>query len=120
MTVDPVQTNPELYRVVLENSRVRVVEYRDQPGAATEEHSHPDTVMVTLSGFRRRLRSGGHEVEIELEPGQARWLDAQTHAGANIGDTSTHALFIELKESDPDAADRPRGHDPLPGPRPIT
>lgn len=119
MTVDPVQTDPELYRVVLENSRVRVVEYQDQPGASTKEHSHPDTVMVPLSGFRRRIRSGDREVVVDLEAGQVRWLDAQTHAGTNIGNTPSHALFIELKESDPDAADRPPGGDTLPGPRPV-
>jgi hypothetical protein len=27
-----------------------------------------------------------------------RWLDAQVHHGENIGDTPTHALFVELKE----------------------
>jgi hypothetical protein len=37
-------------------------------------------------------------VEVVLEAGQARWLDAQEHAGENIGDSETHALFIELKE----------------------
>ena len=30
-----------------------------------------------------------------------RWLDAQEHAGENIGDTDTHSIFIELKEPRP-------------------
>lgn len=29
---DPVVTNPSLYRVILVNDRVRVLEYLDQPG----------------------------------------------------------------------------------------
>ncbi len=95
---DPVEVSPELYHVVFENDRVRVLEYRDTPGDQTRPHQHPDSVMVTLSSFKRRLRSGGREVELELPAFQARWLDAQEHSGTNIGDSETHAVFVELKE----------------------
>lgn len=95
---DPVTTNPDLYHLLFENDRVRVLEYVDEPGDATQPHSHPDSVMVTLSDFRRRLRSGAREVDVELPAFQARWLDAQEHAGTNIGDTPTHTIFVELKE----------------------
>ena len=98
MERDAVTTNPELYRVVLENERVRVLEYRDRPGDRTEVHRHPDSVMVTVSRVRRRLIQGERSADVELEPGVARWLPAQEHAGENVGDEETHALFIELKE----------------------
>ena len=98
---DPIATNPELYRLLFENDRVRVLEYRDQPGDATRPHSHPDSVMITLSDFRRRLRHGDREVDVELSAFQARWLDAQEHSGANIGDTPSHSIFVELKEPGP-------------------
>ena len=52
---DPTVTNPTLYRTVFENDRVRVLEYRDHPGDVTTPHRHPDSVMVTLSGFDRRI-----------------------------------------------------------------
>ncbi len=95
---DPVVTNPNLYRVLFENERVRVLEYYDQPGDSTRPHSHPDSVMVTLSAFRRRLRAANREVDVELPAFQARWLDAQEHSGSNIGSTDSHAIFVELKE----------------------
>ncbi len=98
MNKDPAVTDPSLYAVVFENERVRVLEYRDRPGDRTHPHTHPDSVMYTLGSFTRRLRSGGREVELQLAAGQVRWLDAQEHAGENIGETPTHALFIELKE----------------------
>ncbi|GAA0817510.1 cupin domain-containing protein [Spirilliplanes yamanashiensis] len=98
MSQDPTVTDPGAYRVLLENDRVRVLEYVDQPGYTTSPHRHPDSVMVTLGAFRRRLMAGGREVDVALGAGEVRWLDAQTHAGANIGDTPTHSIFIELKE----------------------
>jgi hypothetical protein len=95
---DPVTSNPDLYRVVMENDRVRVLEYRDRPGDRTTAHAHPDSVMVTMTAFRRRLVHGERAAEVELDAGAVRWLDAQSHLGENIGDSESHAFFIELKE----------------------
>lgn len=96
---DPTQTDPDKYAVVFENERVRVLEYRDEPGQRTSPHEHPDSVMVTLSGFDRRLvGEAGDSRDVTLEPGMIRWLDAQTHSGENIGTTPTHVVFVELKE----------------------
>ena len=101
MSRDPVVTNPTLYRVIFENERVRVLEYQDQPGDKTQPHTHPDTVMYTLTSFSRRLTADGRQVENELPAGQVRWVSAQEHSGENIGAGSTHSLFIELKEPAP-------------------
>jgi beta-alanine degradation protein BauB len=96
---DPTQTDPDKYVVVFENERVRVLEYRDEPGQRTSPHEHPDSVMVTLSAFDRRLSvESGESRDVTLERNQVRWLDAQTHSGENIGTTATHVLFVELKE----------------------
>ena len=100
MTLDPVATNPDHYRVVFENDRVRVLEYVDQPGHRTTPHAHPDSVMYTLSTFRRRLYAeDGQTRDVEIVAGTTSWLPAQQHAGHNIGDTDTHVVFVELKES---------------------
>jgi hypothetical protein len=104
MSADPVESNPGLYRVVMENERVRVLEYRDRPGDRTTPHGHPDSVMVTLSSFRRRLESGGKQAEVEIPSGVVRWLDAQEHIGENIGESETHVVFVELKEARPEAS----------------
>ncbi len=104
MAHDPVVTDPGLYSVLFENQRVRVLEYRDKPGDRTNEHRHPDSVMVTVSGFRRRISSGGRTVDVDLPAGQVRWLDAQEHVGENIGGTETHTIFIELKDPAPTSA----------------
>jgi hypothetical protein len=81
MSLDPVDTNPDHYKVVFENERVRVLEYSDEPGDRTTPHEHPDSVMVTLSTFRRRLVHGDQQREVEIVAGGAHWLPAQQHAG---------------------------------------
>ena len=97
MAADPVCTDPDKYQVIFENDRVRVLEYRDLPGGKTLPHQHPDSVMYTLSAFRRRLHVGQGVRDVVMEPGRAYWLPAQTHAGENTGSTPTHVLFVELK-----------------------
>lgn len=97
--LDPAVTNPEHYQVVFENERVRVLEYTDKPGDRTTRHAHPDSVLVVLSSFRRRMYAADDSAhDLELTAGKVGWLAAQQHAGHNIGDTDSHALFIELKE----------------------
>ena len=99
MDLDPASTNPEFYKVVFENDRVRVLEYRDRPGDRTTPHEHPDSVMYTLSSFRRRLVADGAEREVEIPAGLTGWVPAQRHHGENIGDTESHVIFVELKEA---------------------
>jgi quercetin dioxygenase-like cupin family protein len=111
MSLDPAVTNPEHYRVVFENEQVRVLEYTDQPGDKTTPHEHPNSVMYTLSSFRRRLVSGDMAREVELAAGTVGWLPAQQHHGENIGETPTHVIFVELKASSGDSA-APGGSSP--------
>ena len=94
---DPTETDPDKYAVVFENEAVRVLEYRDQPGARTQLHHHPDSVMITLIGFDRRLSVDNVTRDVTLSPGEVRWLDAQAHWGENIGTTPSHVVFVELK-----------------------
>lgn len=109
MSLDPAISNFEHYKVVFENERVRVLEYTDTPGDRTTPHQHPDSVMYTLSSFRRRLISGDARREVELAAGTVGWLPAQEHHGENIGDTPTHVIFVELKEPGASSKSDPLG-----------
>ena len=112
MSLDPTVTDPDKYKVVFENDRVRVLEYRDAPGDRTSPHHHPDSVMYTLSAFSRRLVHGERETDVEMPAGRVGWLAEQDHCGENIGDSETHVLFVELKERAPAAG----GSEPPLGP----
>jgi len=102
---DPAVTDGDKYQVLLDNERVRVLRYHDQPGAKTHLHHHPCFVMYALAPFRRRLTfpDGSQRVR-GFEAGEVAWMPAQSHVGENIGATATEALLIELKGSCPAAA----------------
>ena len=95
---DPTVTDPDKYKAVMENANVRVLRYHDEPGAKTQSHHHPASVLYALSAFRRRLSfPDGTVREREFKAGDVMWLPPQTHAGENIGTTATEVLLVEVK-----------------------
>jgi len=95
---DPVVTDGDKYKVVLENDRVRVLEYRDSPGQRTSPHHHLDYVLCALSAFKRRfVLADGREAVREVSPGEVVSSKAHSHIGENVGSTDTHVLIVELK-----------------------
>ena len=99
MHKDPAVTDSDKYKVVFGNDKVRVIEYKDMPGDKTNVHYHPNNVMYFLSSFKRQIASNGKTVVVDGKKGMVTWLKAQNHVGENIGDTDTHVLLVELKES---------------------
>jgi hypothetical protein len=100
---DPTETDPDKYKVVFENDRIRVLEFKDKPRDRTSPHRHPDSVMYALSSFERRVVHGDRQVDVQIEAGRVVWVAAQEHHGENIGTTESHAVFVELKEPPPDS-----------------
>jgi len=95
---DPTVTDPDKYKVVLENDRVRVLDYRDKPGAETKPHHHKPFVLYVLAPFTRRLTfPDGTTKERAFKAGEVFWMDEQTHIGHNVGTTESHALIVEPK-----------------------
>ena len=96
---DPTHTDGDKYKVKFENERVRVLEYKDQPGAKTQNHSHPAFMVYALSPFKRELTlPDGKTLQREFKPGDVMWSEGQTHIGHNIGETPTHIIMIEMKK----------------------
>jgi hypothetical protein len=97
-----VTTDPDKYKVIFENDRVRVIDYKDKPGDKTKLHHHPDAVLYLLSAFKRKLTfDNGKSVVVDIKGGEVVWNDEQSHIGENIGETNTHVLFVELKQPRP-------------------
>lgn len=95
---DPVTTDGDKYRVLIDNDQVRVLEYRDLPGQKTHEHHHPAFTLYAVGPFKRKITlPGGKEIMREFKAGDVIYSPAQTHVGENVGDTPTHAIMVELK-----------------------
>jgi hypothetical protein len=99
---DPLQTDSDKYRVLLENDRVRVLAYTDQPGEKTQQHLHPAFVVYALGPFKRRLSlTDGRVLTREFKGGDVLYSNGEAHVGENIGTTPTHIIMIEIKETKP-------------------
>lgn len=95
---DPVPLYPENYKVLLENDRVRVLDFQLRKGAKENFHSHPAAVTYVLAPFKIRFTFPDGTTRVrEAKAGDLFYGDALTHASENIGDTDAHGLLIEMK-----------------------
>jgi len=97
---DPVQLNPEMFKILLEDERVRVIDDRVPAGAKVAMHSHGEYVVYPLSSYTMRFTfPDGTTRVVEVQQGTPRHVKGIVHAEENIGTTEAHAVLIELKEA---------------------
>jgi beta-alanine degradation protein BauB len=98
-TIDPVDVAPDIYKVPVENDRVRVLDIHLKPGEKVAQHSHPASVIYAVSACKARFTypDGKSEI-IDMKEGQSFFTEAFSHEPENIGDTECHVLNIELKK----------------------
>jgi len=101
---DAVTADPRSFRVVVDNERVRVLEFRSGPGLGVcgqGMHYHPDRVTVALTEAKVRVTdTSGQSVVRDIPAGHVFFSRAETHAVENIGGASTRVYMIELKDKD--------------------
>ena len=99
---DPTRVEPRSYRVVMENAKVRVLEYVARPGlgvCGAGKHSHPDHVTVVLTPAKAKItREDGTSFVADLKAGDAFWEPASTHIAENIGGSGTRMILVEIKD----------------------
>jgi hypothetical protein len=101
---DATAVAPRSFRVVLENDRVRVLEYKSRPGfgvCGEGMHSHPDHVTVSLTGAKLKVTTPDRKATFEDIPaGAVFFAPAETHSAEIIGGLGTRSYIIELKGKD--------------------
>ena len=98
MPKDAAEAAPNVYTVLFENDRVRLLEARVRPGDSSAMHAHPDYLVYGLNdGKVTFTAASGETVEVELKAGQSMWRGAEEHAAENRGTTDVVALLFELK-----------------------
>ena len=96
---DAVKVSPEHFKVLLENERVRVLDFHTKAGDKIPLHSHPAYISYSISGAGKTKFTSvdGKVTEQAAKTGQATWHEAETHASEYEGTGSAHVLLIELK-----------------------
>ena len=96
---DPVALYPDNYKVLVENDRVRVMDFRLRKGDTERLHAHPAHVLYVLEPFTVRFTLGDGTVRTrQVKAGEVLFSEAVMHSPVNIGDTDAHGILIELKE----------------------
>jgi quercetin dioxygenase-like cupin family protein len=98
MAGDAVSVAPNLYKVMFENHRVRVLETRYGPGVKSDMHSHPDHLAVALTPAKAKFTlADGQTVDIDFQVGEPVFVESQEHAVENTGASEFHVILVELK-----------------------
>jgi quinol monooxygenase YgiN len=83
---------------MIENDRVRVMDFRFRKGDSEQFHSHPAHVLYVLEPFKISFKlPGGRTAVREAKAGDVLFSEAVTHSPTNIGDSDAHGILIELK-----------------------
>ena len=97
LSQDPVPLYPENYKVLFENDRVRVLDFRLRKGATEKLHSHPANVTVFLTDVKIRFTLADGKTKLrEARAGEAAYSGATTHSPVNIGEDA-HGIIVEMK-----------------------
>lgn len=95
---DPTVVAANVYKLLLENDRIRVFDVVFKPGQVAVMHSHPDHLVYVMKDATLKLAfPNGTSQEISVKAGQALFLGAQAHETTNVGATEAHNLVVELK-----------------------
>jgi quercetin dioxygenase-like cupin family protein len=106
--IDPVTVSPGNYKVLLENQRMRVVEYTIKPGESDKPHNHPQKVSYVADGGTLRITLADTSfVSEEISGAVSYACAAPRHFATNTGSTPVRIILFEPKKIDNDA--------PLPG-----
>jgi hypothetical protein len=97
---DAARVQPRSYRVVLDNDKVRVLEFDSRPGmgvCGVGIHSHPAHLTVLLTPARVKVTENGKTVVMTGKAGDSFWSPAVTHETENVSGAEMRSLIIEIK-----------------------
>ena len=99
MGQDPTKVEPKHYKVDFENEQVRVVSVTYGPHEKSSLHDHPGGVSVSITEAHLRFTDeNGRVREVFSKAGEARWYPPFKHRVENLGDTTYHGVYVELKK----------------------
>jgi len=95
---DPVEVDPDHYKVEFENDQIRVLRITYGPNEKSVMHDHPAGVAVFLTDSQSRFTvPDGEAVEFDRKAGEAMWTEAGPHLPENMTDQPFELILVELK-----------------------
>ena len=96
---DALEVGAGVYKKVIENSRIRVLEADFKPGAKVPAHKIGDHMLYPLTAGSLVFKVVGKTpYEMTFAPGEAQLLPAQTRATENVTDKLVRTLIVEFKQ----------------------
>lgn len=97
------EQSPDVYRVLAENDRIRVIEAHWKPGQRDKFHSHPANraVYYPTNCKLRIFKPDGSHREGSPKAGKARVIEGKPvkkHSAQNVGNTDCRVILIEMKK----------------------
>ena len=96
--MDPLVAASNVYKLLNENDRVRVLKVVFKPGDVAKMHHHTDHVVYAVNGGKLNFTSGGKTQDMEIKTGSVIFLEAQDHEAKNVGNTTVDLIVMELKK----------------------
>ena len=96
---DVLRVIPENYKLLFENSFVRVIEARLPPGTEEKPHRHMRGVSICMTEYtvESRILPDGQWVRSDRKHGTVYWSESSLHVLRNVGKTTSHTIRVELK-----------------------
>lgn len=96
--IDPLVAAANVYKLINENDKVRVLQVTIKPGEVAKMHHHPEHVVYVLKGGKAKFTADGKTDEMTMAAGSAVFLPAQSHEVTNIGKSTLDLIVMELKK----------------------
>ena len=96
---DVLKVIPENYKLLFENTFVRVIEARVPPGTEERPHRHMRGVSICMTEYtvESRILPDGQWVRSDRKHGTVYWSESSLHILRNVGKTTSHTIRVELK-----------------------
>jgi quercetin dioxygenase-like cupin family protein len=101
---DPVKVAPDVFKVLLDDPHVRVLEVSIAPGFKVPPHAIAEHVGYVLeAGTIKFTHADGKTEDMECKTGEVKFGPAATHSAENVGKTRVRGVLVELKGTGPAA-----------------
>ena len=101
---DAAKVDAKHYKVVFEDSMVRVLRVHYGPHENSPMHSHPNATAVFLSDMQSKMTMPGGKTEMmTAKAGETKANPAVTHAPENMSDKPMDLVLVEIKAPKPAA-----------------